>query len=66
MQTPEHPAARSQNPTVRALLNLFRDTVRFFWRYPDRMLAAVFQHYFGEPEKAKRIIEEMREADRDR
>jgi hypothetical protein len=51
---------------VRALLHLTRETALFFWRYPDRMIAAVFQHYLGDPEKAKRIIAEMREADRDR
>ena len=49
---------------IRAFVDLARDTLRFFCRYPDKMIAAMFHHYLGDPEKAKRIIAEMREADR--
>jgi hypothetical protein len=47
-------------------MKLAREALHFFWRYPDRMIAAVFHDWFGDPEKSKRIIQEMREADRER
>lgn len=59
-------SAVRHDSTVRALLALFRETVVLFWRYPDKMIGAVGHHYFGDPETAKRLIEEMREADRGR
>ncbi len=63
---PDASAASRHDSTVRALLALARETVVMFWRYPDKMIGAAAHHYLGDPEKAKRLIEEMREADRGR